>query len=87
MGICELCGSDRVGVHKTRASGAVVEACSRCIESLGLELHTTPPPPSPPPPHHRPRRTTQNDIMPQGTQALAQQYTQIISAARKQTGQ
>ena len=37
MGTCELCGADKVGTFRTKASGARVDACSRCIDRLGLE--------------------------------------------------
>ena len=37
MATCELCGSDKVTTFRTKASGARVDACNRCIERLGLE--------------------------------------------------
>ncbi|MFL2956629.1 MAG: TIGR00270 family protein [Marine Group II euryarchaeote MED-G36] len=43
MGTCELCGADKVGTFRTKASGARVDACSRCIDRLGLEKPTPKP--------------------------------------------
>lgn len=37
MGTCELCGADKVGTLRTKASGARIDACGRCIDRLGLE--------------------------------------------------
>jgi uncharacterized protein (TIGR00270 family) len=86
VGICELCGSDRVGVHRTRASGASVEACSRCIDRLGLELPPTRSPPPKQPSQARPRRNKQNDIMAKGEKELASNFHQRIREARKEKG-
>ena len=32
----ELCGTDNAGVNRSKASGADVEVCRRCIDRLGL---------------------------------------------------
>ena len=36
MGVCELCGNERVSTRKTRTSSTIVDCCNKCIESLGL---------------------------------------------------
>ncbi len=36
MGVCELCGNERVPTRKTRTSSTIVDCCNKCIETLGL---------------------------------------------------
>ena len=36
MGVCELCGNERVSTRKTRTSTTIIDCCNRCVESLGL---------------------------------------------------
>jgi len=36
MGVCELCGNERVSTRKTRTSTAIIDCCNKCSESLGL---------------------------------------------------
>ena len=42
MGTCELCGSDTHHTRQAIASSVNVDACSRCIDSMGLELFESP---------------------------------------------
>ena len=42
MGTCELCGSDTHQTRQAIASNVNVDACSRCIDSMGLELFESP---------------------------------------------
>jgi len=42
MGTCELCGSDAIQTQQVIASNVNVDACSRCIDSMGLELFESP---------------------------------------------
>ena len=42
MGTCELCGSDAHQTQQAIASDVNVEACSRCIDSMSLELFESP---------------------------------------------
>jgi len=42
MGTCELCGSDTHQTRQAIASSVNVDACSRCIDSMGLELFESP---------------------------------------------
>ena len=36
MGVCELCGNERVSTRKTRTSSTIIDCCDKCAESLGL---------------------------------------------------
>ena len=36
MGVCELCGNERVSTRKTRTSTTIIDCCNKCVESLGL---------------------------------------------------
>lgn len=36
MGVCELCGNERVSTRKTRTSTTIIDCCNKCSESLGL---------------------------------------------------
>lgn len=87
MATCELCGSDRVSVLRTRASGAVVDACGRCIDRLGLEKPVAKPQTSPKPSSgftaRKPRR---NDIMAKSEKELASDFHIRIRDARDQKG-
>lgn len=42
MGTCELCGTDTHSTRQAIASNVNVDACTRCIESMGLELFESP---------------------------------------------
>ncbi len=87
MGVCELCGAERVGVVRTRASGAVVEACGRCIDRLGLERPAVKPQvtqraaarPTSPSIRH-------NDIMAKSEKELASDFHIRIRNARTEKG-
>ncbi len=87
MGTCELCGSDKVGTLRTKASGAVVDACGRCIDRLGLEK------PAPKPIVNRPRETGSKssvvrgrDIMKKQEKELSPDFHIRIRNARKEKG-
>jgi len=36
MGVCELCGNERISTRKTRTSTTIIDCCKKCSESLGL---------------------------------------------------
>ena len=38
MASCELCGKEKVSTKKARTAGIQVEACSRCVESMNLQV-------------------------------------------------
>jgi|TARA_B110000438_G_scaffold57020_1_gene57075 uncharacterized protein (TIGR00270 family) len=38
MASCELCGNEKISTKKARTAGIQVEACSRCIESMNLQV-------------------------------------------------
>ena len=42
MGACELCGADNRSTRQAIATSVNVEACTSCIESMGLELFESP---------------------------------------------
>ncbi len=42
MAVCELCGSEGVSTNRGIVSNVTVEVCSRCTESMGIELHKSP---------------------------------------------
>ena len=42
MGACELCGADGHSTRQAIASNVNVDACPRCIDSMGLELFESP---------------------------------------------
>ena len=85
VGICELCGADGVSVHRTRASGAVIDSCGRCIDRLGLEkppqkMTKTTLPGS----KATPRISRRNDIMAKSETELAGDFHIRIRDARRQ---
>ena len=38
MASCELCGREKVSTRKARTAGIQVDACSRCVESMNLQV-------------------------------------------------
>jgi uncharacterized protein (TIGR00270 family) len=38
MASCELCGNEKISTKKARTAGIQVEACSRCITSMNLQV-------------------------------------------------
>ena len=42
MGACELCGAEGYSTRQAIASNVNVDACARCIDSMGLELFESP---------------------------------------------
>ncbi|MDC0851982.1 helix-turn-helix domain-containing protein [Euryarchaeota archaeon] len=38
MASCELCGKEKVSTKKARTAGIQVDACTRCIESMNLQV-------------------------------------------------
>ncbi len=87
MGTCELCGSDKVGTLRTKASGAQVDACGRCIDRLGLERPTPKPSVNQPriqnpKPNVKPGR----DIMRKLEKELSPDFHIRIRNARKEKG-
>jgi uncharacterized protein (TIGR00270 family) len=83
MGTCELCGSDKVSTIRTKASGARVDACNRCVERLGLER------PAPKPIiQHKTKNPMpkKNNIMAKGEKELADDFHIRIRNARSEKG-
>ena len=42
MGACELCGAEGHSTRQAIASNVNVDACARCIDSMGLEIFESP---------------------------------------------
>jgi uncharacterized protein (TIGR00270 family) len=42
MASCELCGNEKVSTKKARTAGIHVEACSKCIASMNLQVEEVP---------------------------------------------
>ena len=42
MGVCEVCGAEKVGTRSARSGRTMIEACLKCIEKMGLEVKATP---------------------------------------------
>jgi len=38
MGVCELCGNEKINTRKTRTSSTIIDCCKRCAESNGLSI-------------------------------------------------
>ena len=86
MGVCELCGSEQNATHRTKTSGANVDACMRCIDRLGLPkqnitqsptIRTTKIPIS---------RNPSNDIMAKSEKELSPDFHNRIREAREVKG-
>lgn len=73
-------------MHRTRASGAPVEACSRCIERLGLEMPVMRNPSLPPKSAPRINKPRRNDIMAKSEKELAPDFHIRIRDGRKANG-
>ena len=44
MGVCEVCGAEKVGTRSARRGRTVIDACLKCIDKMGLEVNTAPTP-------------------------------------------
>jgi len=42
MAVCELCGAEGVHTNKGIVSNTTLDVCSKCTESLGIEIHKSP---------------------------------------------
>jgi len=42
MAVCELCGAEGVSTNKGIVSNVSVEVCTRCTETMDIELHRSP---------------------------------------------
>ena len=93
MSNCELCGAEKTAIRSVKMGRAIVDACSRCIDSMGLE--TVAP--------ARPRTQTTNtpnsshggytglgragkDIMHRGSKELRDDFARIIKEGREKKG-
>lgn len=93
MSNCELCGAEKTAIRSVKMGRATVEACTRCIDSMGLE--TVAP--------LKPRTQTTNpsnsshggysglgkagkDIMHRGSKELCDDFSRIIKVGREKKG-
>ena len=90
MASCELCGKEKVSTKKARTAGIQVDACSRCIESMNLQVVESPINFSK---VKKPRINTVSsrgiagkDIMAKKTTELASDFHKRIIQARKRKG-
>ncbi len=42
MAVCELCGVEGVSTNRGIVSNVTLDVCSKCTESMGIELHESP---------------------------------------------
>jgi len=90
MADCELCGAIKVGVRQVTMGKAVVSACSRCVDKLGLAPKQVAPGikiannPTKSTSYSSKRRG--KNIMLKNEKELADNFASIISQARKKKG-
>tara|TARA_B100000900_G_C20585772_1_gene719462 strand:+ start:518 stop:1021 length:504 start_codon:yes stop_codon:yes gene_type:complete len=90
MASCELCGNEKVSTRKARTAGIQVDACSRCVESLNLQVVELPNKFSKIIPKAKntvnSRGIAGKDIMARKEKELAQDFHKRIILARKKKG-
>ena len=89
MADCELCGAMKVGVKQVPMGKTVVSACSRCVEKMGLAPKEVAP--GLKIANNRPTttyssRTKGKNIMTKSSKELSENFSSIISDARKKRG-
>ena len=42
MAVCELCGVEGVSTNRGTVSNVTLDVCSKCIDSMGIEIHKSP---------------------------------------------
>lgn len=42
MAVCELCGAEGVSTNRGIVSNVTLDVCSKCTESMGIEIHKSP---------------------------------------------
>ncbi len=90
MADCELCGAMKVGVKQIPLGKAIVSACSKCVEKMGLAPKETAP--GLKIAQSRPMNTSyvskrkSKDIMLKSSKELHEDFATIISDARKKKG-
>ena len=97
MGVCEVCGAEKVGTRSARSGRTVIDACLKCIDKMGLEINTAPTPRRPVGSQRRsPARQTSGgyggkgqkgkDIMVRNARILRSDFASAIRAAREAKG-
>ena len=89
MADCELCGAMKVGVKQVPMGKTVVSACSRCVEKMGLAPKEVAP--GLKIAQNRPTTTfsarkKSKSIMTKSSKELSENFSSIISEARKKRG-
>ena len=89
MADCELCGAMKVGVKQVPMGKTVVSACSRCVEKMGLAPKEVAP--GLKIAQKRPTTTfsarkNSKSIMTKTSKELSEDFSSIISEARKKRG-
>ena len=69
MGACELCGAEGHSTRQAIASNVNVDACARCIDSMGLELFESP--------FHKTSEQSRSDLS--GNKSSGHSRTHVIS--------
>ena len=92
MGACELCGAEKTSTRSVKMGRAIVDACSRCVDSMGLVTVA---------PIQKPSEIAQKmanhggysgtgkkgrDIMRKGKMELSGGFSKIITEAREKMG-
>ena len=89
MADCELCGAMKVGVKQIPMGKTVVSACSRCVDKMGLAPKEVAPglkiAQNRPPTVYSSRKSGKN-IMVKNSKELSENFSSIISEARKKRG-
>ena len=97
MGVCEVCGAEKVGTRTARSGRTTIDACLKCIEKMGLEVSTTPAPRRSASTHRRNpggrnsggyggRGQKGKDIMVRNARILRSDFASAIRAARESKG-
>lgn len=93
MANCELCGAEKTAIRSVKMGRATIGACTRCIDSMGLE--TVAPPLSQ---RSNPINKTSShggysglgkagrDIMHRGSKELRDDFSKVITMAREKKG-
>ena len=42
MAVCELCGAEGVSTNRGIVSNVTLDVCTKCTESIGIEIHKSP---------------------------------------------
>jgi|TARA_B100001540_G_scaffold10533_1_gene9285 uncharacterized protein (TIGR00270 family) len=96
MGVCEICGAEKVGTRTARSGRTNIEACLKCIEKMGLEVKSAPVPRTVSTSQRAPIRSNSGgyagkgkkgkDIMVRNARTLRSDFANTIRVAREKRG-